>query len=340
MKLQSIKDDESELYADGMHYNLRGGWYEFKCSCRILYKSKELLLSDILGSFDGPRQPSEFYEVVESYLTAQDGGNMLDLRNHPSTKQSFSYFVSSVATLYARMIVGDGLIKILKEMDTLLGVYNENGFMTDCQNLVDGGSKRHGSLSFQPSPIPDDSLLMDITSENISALTSLITAEVSCAEVIDLHTHLLPPSHGSLCLWGIDELLTYHYLVAEYFITAPASMDPETFYKLSKFEQADAIWQALFIDRSPISEACRGVVTTLRSLGLDDALKCRDLSLVRSYYNQFRDSGLKGGEDFCENVFKISGCKYAVMTNIPFSAMEVRHWRPKLKVGLLYRMIS
>jgi hypothetical protein len=38
---------------------------------------------------------------------------------------------------------------------------------------------------------------------------SLVIAEVSGAPVIDLHTHLLPPSHGALCLWGIDELLTY-----------------------------------------------------------------------------------------------------------------------------------
>jgi hypothetical protein len=29
------------------------------------------------------------------------------------------------------------------------------------------------------------------------------------------------PSHGQLMLWGIDELLTYHYFIAEYFQTAP-----------------------------------------------------------------------------------------------------------------------
>lgn len=40
-------------------------------------------------------------------------------------------------------------------------------------------------------------------------------------EVVDLHTHLFPPSHGALMLWGVDELLTYHYLIAEYFQTAP-----------------------------------------------------------------------------------------------------------------------
>jgi hypothetical protein len=32
-----------------------------------------------------------------------------------------------------------------------------------------------------------------------------------CLQVIDVHTHLFPPSHGDLMLWGIDALLTYHY---------------------------------------------------------------------------------------------------------------------------------
>ena len=35
--------------------------------------------------------------------------------------------------------------------------------------------------------------------------------------VIDVHTHLYPASFGGLCLWGIDELVNYHYLVAELF---------------------------------------------------------------------------------------------------------------------------
>jgi hypothetical protein len=25
-------------------------------------------------------------------------------------------------------------------------------------------------------------------------------------EVVDLHTHLFPPTHGALMLWGIDDL--------------------------------------------------------------------------------------------------------------------------------------
>ena len=33
--------------------------------------------------------------------------------------------------------------------------------------------------------------------------------------IFDLHTHLYPPAFGPLMLWGIDELLTYHYLIGE-----------------------------------------------------------------------------------------------------------------------------
>jgi len=49
-----------------------------------------------------------------------------------------------------------------------------------------------------------------------------------------VHTHLLPPEHGKLMLWGIDELLTYHYLVAEFFQTAPLSLSHDSFFALSK----------------------------------------------------------------------------------------------------------
>ena len=32
---------------------------------------------------------------------------------------------------------------------------------------------------------------------------------------MDIHTHLYEAAFGELLLWGIDELLIYHYLVAE-----------------------------------------------------------------------------------------------------------------------------
>ena len=77
---------------------------------------------------------------------------------------------------------------------------------------------------------------------------------------IDIHTHLFAPSFGGLGLWGIDELLTYHYLEAELFRSS--NISPERYWALSKREQANAIWQALFVENSPVSEATRGVIAS------------------------------------------------------------------------------
>jgi hypothetical protein len=80
-------------------------------------------------------------------------------------------------------------------------------------------------LHYRPCPIPNHSALMKLPltqsmssnnqnqtrsrSENSDPIYDLVISEVANALVIDIHTHLLPPTHGSLCLWGIDELLTY-----------------------------------------------------------------------------------------------------------------------------------
>ena len=95
---------------------------------------------------------------------------------------------------------------------------------------------------------------------------------VMSTPLLDIHTHLYPPAFPDLLLWGVDELLTYHYLVAEVFRGLDLPYDK--FWALSKTEQADLIWKELFLDHSPISEACRGVLTTLHALGLD--VKKRD----------------------------------------------------------------
>ena len=54
---------------------------------------------------------------------------------------------------------------------------------------------------------------------------------------------------------------------------------------MGKAAQADFIWQTLFVDRAPLSEACRGVLTVLTKLGLDVAAK--DLAGYRAYFRGF-----------------------------------------------------
>merc|ERR1719188_2497354 len=112
-------------------------------------------------------------------------------------------------------------------------------------------------------------------------LAAAVREAVASTAAIDVHTHLFPGQHGSLLLWGIDELLTYHYLVSELFMVAPAALTHEAFFALPKSGQADLVWRHLFVERSPISEAQLGVLTTLRKLGLKEHLLRKDLPAIR-----------------------------------------------------------
>src|SRR5438874_10161269 len=84
-----------------------------------------------------------------------------------------------------------------------------------------------------------------------SQIEPVVEEVLSSTPFIDIHTHLFPPAFGKLGLWGIDELLTYHYLEAEYFRSSGAV--PENYWPLSTREKADAIWRARFVEPTPIS---------------------------------------------------------------------------------------
>src|SRR3954469_1981725 len=89
-------------------------------------------------------------------------------------------------------------------------------------------------------------------------LESTVHRIVARTPVFDVHTHLYPPGFRNYSLWGIDELVNYHYLVAETFRFSPITADE--FWALDKRTQADVIWDTLFVRNTPVSEACRGVV--------------------------------------------------------------------------------
>ncbi len=156
---------------------------------------------------------------------------------------------------------------------------------------------------------------MDI--RNFEELKNVLSKIVADTHVVDIHTHLFSPDHGQLCVWGIDELLTYHYLVAEFFRFS--DMEYNVFFKLSKREQAELIWKALFVDRTPVSEACRGVVTCLSRLGID--ARERNLEKIRKFYSRFST------ESYIDWVFKSAGIESVVMTNDPFEPDEYSVWR-------------
>lgn len=135
--------------------------------------------------------------------------------------------------------------------------------------------------------------------------------------ILDIHTHIYAPRFGGeLLLWGIDELLTYHYLIAEVFRVAP--MRYEQFWAMSKQEQADYIWQKLFVERSPVSEACRGVLTVLHTLGLDT--RAGDLGQIRAWFAS------QTMEQYVQTVFAAANVRSVIMTNDPFDYLERPAW--------------
>ncbi len=118
---------------------------------------------------------------------------------------------------------------------------------------------------------------------------------------------------------GIDEIVTYHYLVAEYF--RYSTLDCAEFYALPKTKQADLIWQTLFLDRSPSAKHSGGVLTALRILGLPIQ---NSLQPYRDYFNSLTL------EEHIDNVFSLSGIKEVVMTNDPpFDRVERAFWEKK-----------
>jgi hypothetical protein len=137
------------------------------------------------------------------------------------------------------------------------------------------------------------------------------------AAAVDLHTHLFAPSFGALNLWGIDELLTYHYLVAET-LRAEPQITPEAFYARSKREQADLVWDSLFVRRSPLSEATSGVVDVLEAFGLRS--QASDLREARDYF-----AG-KTPDGHLDDVLRLAGVASLTMTNDPLDPAERALW--------------
>jgi hypothetical protein len=139
---------------------------------------------------------------------------------------------------------------------------------------------------------------------------------VTSTHFIDIHTHLFSPAFGKLGLWGIDELLTYHYLEAEFFRSSNTT--PEQYWKLSKRERADAIWRALFVENSPISEATRGIIAVLHAFDLPT-----DSSALEEARVFFRTQPI---EEHIRRVLQIAGVSSVVMTNDPLDPEEEPAW--------------
>lgn len=163
-------------------------------------------------------------------------------------------------------------------------------------------------------------------------IASTVSVAVQKQPIVDMHTHLYSPVFGTpvpnasgktdpagMLLWGLDELLTYHYLVAEVYRVVPATVLPyEQFWEMSKTAQADHIWKHLFVERTPISEACRGVLTALQKLGLD--VSDRKLDSARKWF------AAQDPSKYIDKVMELSNVESITMTNPVFDDGERERW--------------
>ena len=147
-------------------------------------------------------------------------------------------------------------------------------------------------------------------------LEAVVEDVLASTRFVDMHTHLFAPEFGALGLWGIDDLLTYHYLEAELFRFSELS--PDRYWSLSKVAQADVIWRTLFVENTPLSEATRGVVAVLHALGLDAGAP--NLRSIREFFQS---------QNFAmhlSRVFELAGVHGVVMTNDPLDSREAEVW--------------
>ena len=168
-------------------------------------------------------------------------------------------------------------------------------------------------------------MVTSIESQLLSRTTELraqVELIVSSMPVVDAHTHLFPLEFNELCLWGIDELLTYHYLTAETFRSARISY--EQFWAMSKTDQADLVWKTLFVENTPTSEAAQGIISVLDVFGLDT--RAPDLKEARAFFSS------RNIAEHLDHVFDIAQVSGVVMTNDPFDDAEDKLWSSGVSV--------
>ncbi len=139
---------------------------------------------------------------------------------------------------------------------------------------------------------------------------------INSTYITDIHTHLFSECFGDMFLYGIDQLLTYHYLVAE--AMRYTDMDYESFFNMNISQQAEFVWETLFIKNTPVSEPARSIITIFNRLGLDVNIK--DINYYRKIFQS------KNLSQYIDEVFEIAKLKCVVMTNDPLDDEERKVW--------------
>jgi glucuronate isomerase len=166
---------------------------------------------------------------------------------------------------------------------------------------------------------------MTLSSDNIS---NKLLNIINSTPIFDLHTHLFPPKHEGYFLLGFKNLLNYHYLIAE--LLTATNIDASTFYSYNDEKKASLIWNELFEKRTPVSEACAGVLSILKELNIEIKNKSF-LSICDEYDKKIQSD---------KNILKLSNVSSLVMTNNPFdldewSLFNTNDWDKKIYLASL-----
>jgi len=166
---------------------------------------------------------------------------------------------------------------------------------------------------------------MILSSDNIS---NKLLNIINSTPIFDLHTHLFPPKHDGYFLLGFKNLLNYHYLIAE--LLTATNIEASIFYSYNDEKKASVIWNELFEKRTPVSEACAGVLSILKELNIDINNK-NFLSICDEYDNKIQSD---------KNILDLSNVSSLVMTNNPFdldewSLFNTNDWDKKIYLASL-----
>ena len=139
---------------------------------------------------------------------------------------------------------------------------------------------------------------------------------VNRTPAIDVHTHVHPPEFNGLFLSGIDDLLTYHYLIAE--TLRSSDLSHADFWRMTKTQRADFVWKTLFVESTPLSEAARGIVSILTAFNLDT--RAPNLDEARAFFAS------QDVESHIDRILDMACVSDVVMTNDPFNEHETEAW--------------
>ncbi len=161
-----------------------------------------------------------------------------------------------------------------------------------------------------------------------SSVAAAVEKAVRSVAVVDPVTTLRQPAIASLRRAGIDDLLNDTRLVAE--AVRSLEMTYQRFWHLTAEKRSELLWRHLFVERAPLSTAARGVLASLRGLGLTP--KRSDQAKIRRWFAEKRPDWL------VDRILEVAGVDSVVAVADPFEEVERRRWLKRFPIDERFRM--